>query len=168
MTKTWRCPDVERLLLEGEDRTLAAGERRLVDEHLGGCPRCRGFAADRAFIRDELRAVGWPEPPRELVSKTKRMIGEAEGTAPKALPAWVLVALAAVTIITSLWLAAWLPDIDPDVKAADLPVGAWAAVIIILENALMLFCAPVVLRTVRARRAGTEEPEPGGADMSFG
>jgi predicted anti-sigma-YlaC factor YlaD len=153
MTKSLRCRDVERLMLEGEDRALPAGERCLVEEHLHACARCRGFAADRALVRAELAGVRWPAPPEELVLRTRRFVRDAEReAAPAAAPAWVLAALTAVTIITSIWLAVWLPDITPEITLADLPFAARAAVFIIVQNALMLFCAPIVLRTVRARR----------------
>jgi predicted anti-sigma-YlaC factor YlaD len=143
-------------MLEGEDRTLPPEELSLVEEHLRGCAGCRGFAADRAMVRGELRSARWPEPPAELVSRTRRMLREA-GTAPAAgLPAWVLLALAAVTIGTMSWLAFSLPEITPDTTLADLPFSARAAVIVILQNALTLFCAPVVLRTARARRRAFE------------
>jgi len=150
MTKSLNCRDVERLMLEGEDRAFSAGERDLVEEHLRACARCRGFAADRALVRAELAGVRWPAPPDELVLRTRRMLRET-GT-PAAVPAWILIALAAVTIITSIWLAVWLPDITPDTTLSDLPLAARTAVFIIVQNALMLFCAPIVLRTARAHR----------------
>ena len=150
MTRSLNCRDVERLMLEGEDRAFSAGERDLVEEHLRACARCRGFAADRALVRAELAGVRWPAPPDELVLRTRRMLRET-GT-PAAVPAWILIALAAVTIITSIWLAVWLPDITPDTTLSDLPLAARTAVFIIVQNALMLFCAPIVLRTARARR----------------
>jgi predicted anti-sigma-YlaC factor YlaD len=150
MTKSLNCRDVERLMLEGEDRAFSAGERDLVEEHLRACARCRGFAADRALVRAELAGVRWPAPPDELVLRTRRMLRET-GT-PAAVPAWILIALAAVTIITSIWLAVWLPDITPDTTLFDLPLAARTAVFIIVQNALMLFCAPIVLRTARAHR----------------
>lgn len=156
MTKSSRCRDVERLVLEGEDREFSAGEKRSVEEHLRGCARCRGFAADRALVRGELAAVRWPAPPEDLVLRTRRMLREAGTATPAVPPAWVLAALAAVTIITSIWLAFSLPDIGPDSTLANLPFGALVAIFIIVQNALMLFCAPVVLRTARARRG---EPE---------
>jgi predicted anti-sigma-YlaC factor YlaD len=156
MTKNLRCQDIESLLLEGEDRALAAGERRLVEEHLLGCEHCRGFAADRKLIREELAAVRWPTPPDELVLKTRRMLGEVSPAARAVPPAWVLVALAAVVIVTSVWLAFSLPEITPDTTLADLPFAARVAILVIVQNALMLFCAPVVLRTTRARRSELE------------
>jgi hypothetical protein len=68
------------------------------------------------------------------------------------VPAWLLVAVAVVTIITGVWLAASLADVTPDMRLADLPWTGLAAVFIIIQNALTLLFAPVVLRTFRARR----------------
>jgi len=152
MTKSLRCRDVERLLLEGEDRGDLAGEKRFIEEHLRGCARCRGFASDRAFLRAGFAGIQWPTPPEELVLRTRRMLRDAGSAKKTVLPAWIVVALAAVTIITSIWLAITLPDINPDTTLADLSFIARAAIFIIVQNALMLFCAPIVLRTARAPR----------------
>ena len=156
MTKSLSCRDVERLMLEGEDRAFSAGEGRLVEEHLRGCARCRGFAADRALVRGGLADIRWPAPPEELVSRTRRMLRADPTAAPAALPPWILVALAAITVVTTLWLAVSLADITPGMTLADLPVAGLAAIFIIVQNALMLFCAPVLLRTYRARRGDFE------------
>lgn len=156
MTKSLRCRDAERLMLEGEDRRLTAGEEKSLEDHRRDCARCRGFAADRALLRDGLAALRWPAPPEDLVRRTRQALREAGTAAPAGLPAWVLVALAAVTIATSVWLAFSLPDITPDTTLADLPFAARAALLVIVQNAIMLFCSPVVLRTARARR---DEPE---------
>ena len=157
MTKSTRCRQVERLALEGEDRALTAEERRIFEEHLRGCGKCRSFASDRALIRGELAAVCWPEPSDELVSRTRRRLREL-GTAsePAAVPGWVLIAVAVFTFVTALWLAVSLADVTPDMTLADLPVAGLAAVIIIIQNTLTLFFAPVVLRAVRARRGVPE------------
>jgi hypothetical protein len=156
MTKGLRCRDAERLMLEGEERRLSAAEQRFLEEHRRDCARCRAFAADRILVRDALAAVRWPAPPEDLVRRTRQALREAGTTAPAGLPVWVIIALAAVTIVTSVWLAFSLPDITPDTTLADLPFAARAAVLVIVQNAIMLFCAPVVLRTARARR---DEPE---------
>ncbi len=155
MTKSARCGDVERLELEGEDRTLTEEERRLVEDHIRGCGRCRTFATDRALIRGELASAIWPEAPDELVTRTRLRLREAAAE-PAAMPAWVFVSLALVAIVTGLWLALSLGDVTPDMTLADLPVAGLAAVFIIVQNALMLLLAPVVLRTFRARRRASE------------
>lgn len=157
MTRSLRCRDVERLMLEGEDRAFAAGEKRIVDEHLCGCARCREFAADRALVRGEVAGIRWPAPPEDLVQRTRRLLREPDAVQPRAaVPAWVLVTMAVVTIVTAFWLAVSLANVTPDMTLADLPAAGLAAVFIIIQNALMLFCAPVVLRAVRARRGELE------------
>lgn len=153
MTKEAGCREIERFLAAGEDGELAGAEQVLVDDHLQGCARCRAFAADRALIRREFGSVPWPALPAELDRKTRwvfRPNGVAKG--PAAVPAWVLVALAVVTIVTGIWLAVSLADVTPETTLADLPVAGLAAVIVIVQNALMLFFAPVILRTYRIRR----------------
>lgn len=157
MTTKLSCRDVERLIIEGEDRELAADVRRLVGDHLRGCERCRGFAADRGAIRETFAGARWPAPPETLVRATRRRLVEDDPRVRAvAVPAWVLVALAVATIATGVWLTVSLADVGPGTALADMPVAGLAAVIIIIQNALMLLLAPVVLRAVRLRRRGTE------------
>jgi hypothetical protein len=156
MTKGLRCRDAERLILEGEDRRLSAAEERGLEEHRRECARCRGFAADRALIRESLAAVRWPAPAEGLVRKTRQALRRADAAAPAGLPVWVIVALAMITVLTSVWLAFSLPDLTPDTALADLPFAARAAIFVIVQNAIMLFCSPIVLRTARARRGDAE------------
>lgn len=155
MTKEAGCRAIERLLAGGEDGVLTTAERGLVEGHLRECARCRAFAADRAAIRREIAAVPWPALSDELDRRTRRALRpNGAGERAAAVPAWVLVALAVVTIFTGIWLALSLADVTPETTLADLPVAGLAAVIVIAQNALMLFFAPVVLRTTRARREG--------------
>jgi len=157
MTAKLSCRDVEGLMLGNEDRDLPPGERALVEEHLQGCGRCRAFASDRTAIRRAAAAVAWPALPDELDRRTRRILRQSRpeartAAAAASVPAWLLVAVAVVTIITGVWLAASLADVTPDMRLADLPWTGLAAVFIIIQNALTLLFAPVVLRTFRARR----------------
>jgi anti-sigma factor RsiW len=155
MTIRLSCRAIERLIVAREDGELAAAERGLVEGHLRGCERCRAFAADLADIRGEVAAIPWPALSDELDRRTRRALRQnGPEAAPAAVPAWVMVALAVVTIVTGIWLAVSLAEVTPETTLADLPVAGLAAILIIVQNALMLFFAPVVLRTFRARREG--------------
>ncbi|HSA94839.1 MAG TPA: zf-HC2 domain-containing protein [Acidobacteriota bacterium] len=161
MTTRPDCREIERLIVDGEGGELGTIERRLVDDHVRECGRCRAYAADHDLIRREIASGPWPALPAALDRRIERAIrtgGTAApaGAEPTALPAWVLAALAVVTIITGVWLAVSLANVAPETKLADLPVAGLAAVIVIAQNALMLFFAPVVLRTFRARREGSQ------------
>lgn len=154
MTTKLSCREVELLILEDEDRELRTGLGPLVEGHLRGCGSCRAFAADRSAIRDEIGTVRWPALPDKLVRETRRMVLEARPRPRTAgLPLWVLVAMAVMTIVTGLWLAVSLADVTPEMTLADVPVEALAAVFVVIQNALMLFFAPVLLRMVRMRRS---------------
>jgi hypothetical protein len=157
MTTHPSCRDVERLVIAGEDRRLSAGDRDLAADHLRACARCRAFAEDRRAMREEAGALRWPAPPQALVRETRRLMLESGAeTRPTALPAWVLVTLALVAVATGIWLAVSLAGVTPETNLADLPVAGLAALFIIVQNALMLLLAPVVLRKVRARRGASE------------
>jgi predicted anti-sigma-YlaC factor YlaD len=160
MTKEADCRAIERLLVAREDGELSAAERGLVEGHLRGCERCRAFAADRDAVRREIASVPWPALPPDLDRRTRRALRQnGPEAAPAAVPAWVLVALAVVTIVTGIWLAVSLADVTPETSLADLPVAGLAAILIIVQNALMLFFAPVVLRTFRVRREGARHAD---------
>jgi hypothetical protein len=51
------CKDTTRLVLEGEDRTLALGERVLVRLHLGMCQGCTRFSRQVRLMQGALD--GW-------------------------------------------------------------------------------------------------------------
>jgi hypothetical protein len=157
MTTHASCRDVERLLIAGEDRLPSAGDRTLVEGHLRECAGCRAFADDRRALREEVGALRWPAPPQALVRGTRRLLLESgAGTRTAPLPAWVLVTLALVSVATGVWLAVSLAGVTPEMTLADLPFAGLAAIFIIVQNALMLLLAPVVLRKVRARRSASE------------
>lgn len=50
-------PDVESELFAFVDRTLPAGDRRRIEEHLNDCGRCREDVADLAALRPQVRRV---------------------------------------------------------------------------------------------------------------
>lgn len=55
------CRDVTRLVLQGEDRTLSAGERLLVRFHMLICKACPRFQRQVVFMRQAMgrwRAYG--------------------------------------------------------------------------------------------------------------
>jgi hypothetical protein len=157
MTTHPSCRDIERLLIAAEDLPSAEGDRKLVEDHLRACGRCRAFAEDRGAIREGTATLRWPAPPQALVRETRRlMLAIDAGAGPAALPAWVLVALALAAVATGVWLAVALAGVTPETTWTDLPVAGLAAIFIIVQNALMLLAAPVILRKVRARRS---EPE---------
>jgi anti-sigma factor RsiW len=49
------CKDISRLMAAYLDNEVTAEERRQIESHLAGCPRCRKELAETAAARDSLR-----------------------------------------------------------------------------------------------------------------
>ena len=149
------CKAIERLILESEERRLEEGERRGVEEHLRDCPGCRAFEAGRRVAREGLKEIGREGLPRSLDLRTRNLCLEALKTSAAAgsadaARAKVPLAVAAVsllfTVLAVIWLTVTLVDVAP---GQPLPSSAWAAIVFIAQNALMLFLSPVILRPAR-------------------
>jgi len=64
-----RCAELEILLCDYMDGTLAAEQRTALEQHLAGCPSCAQLARDVAGITGFLETVPMVEPPRALVTR---------------------------------------------------------------------------------------------------
>lgn len=168
MTRRSKCGKIERLMLEIEGREPSAAEQARIEEHLRACRACADFAADRAMLREAAGDLVWPAAPERLVAETGRMLFRTPAAArrPAIPPVWVMAVMGLVTIVTSLWIGAWLTDIAPDMTLADLSAPARAALLILAQNALMLISAPAVLRS--ARHLGGRHGNRPGPDAGLG
>jgi anti-sigma factor RsiW len=146
------CKALERLILEGEERPLADGERQRVEEHLRDCAGCRAFEAGRRVLREGLEEFRREGLPRSLELRTRNLCRDALGAgasvdvARTKVPLAVTVVSLLFTVLAVIWLTATLVDVTP---GQPLPSSAWAAIVFIAQNALMLFLSPVILRPAR-------------------
>jgi anti-sigma factor RsiW len=146
---------IERLILESEERSLDAEERRRVDGHLKDCAACRAFAAGRLAVRESLKDIRWPEPSPSVEAKTRGLCldemnaaaAESRERAGRArMPVPVIAASVLFSVLASVWLTGVLADIVP---GGTLTAAAWGALALIAQNAFVLFFSPVLLRAVR-------------------
>ena len=63
------CADVEILICEYVDGTLAPAARADVEHHLAGCPTCAELARDSAEAVRFIERAADVEPPQELISR---------------------------------------------------------------------------------------------------
>jgi hypothetical protein len=149
------CKAIEQMILESEERPLEESERRKVEAHLRDCRSCRAFENGRRTIREELKGLPRADLPPSLDLRTRRLCLEAlaggSATASPAagrarIPVPVIAVSVLFTVLAAIWLTVALVDVRP---GQTLPSGAWAALVFIAQNVLMLFLSPVVLRTTR-------------------
>ncbi len=63
------CADLELLICDYVDGTLPPASRRLVENHLEGCPACAALARDALAGLAFARQADLPEPPPELLTR---------------------------------------------------------------------------------------------------
>jgi len=175
MTKGPGCRDIERLILDREETALGAEDERLIRDHLRVCARCRDFEAARVGMHEAFSASAWPALPGDLDRRTRRRVGQVlagrdagagarEARGP--LPRPVLAALGVAIVLIAVWSSMALADIGPEPDLADLPLAARAALLIIAQNAFMLFFAPVILRATRPSGGSLPGANEIGTDMN--
>ena len=156
------CEEFERLILDRDERPISEDEKGRLAAHLRACQDCRNFEAERHVIRKALRSGLPAAPPNALDVETLRLCLEAERPARAGvrlslrragLPAPILIALGLLTVLTVVWLAVSLADFDP---GQTLRPATVAAIVLIAQNALILFFAPVLLRRRRFSQNGID------------
>jgi anti-sigma factor RsiW len=150
-----RCQDIERLILEEGERALSPEERAAVEAHLAVCAGCERFSVfwrDLAVRLDRGRA---PELTPDLAEKVRAAahaeiysrLGERTGRAARTssapVPALIWAALAVITVLTVGFL---LPGIEEFLQNPRLSFETALVLILLLQNALTLFFAPVLMR----------------------
>lgn len=157
-----RCQDVERLILEEPE--LGPEERDEMESHLSRCARCSDLRNFKKALHERVAEVAAPELPAGLDERVRksahaeliaRLGGRrAAGARPDVkaeVPGLIWAALAAITVLTLSFL---IPGVQDLVENQKLTLGTGLVLILILQNALTLFFAPVVLRRERNVQGG--------------
>ena len=163
-----RCQDIERLIMENDERDLSQEERLAIEQHLAQCPACAGYRDLWEGMPGSLRKVALPELPAELERRVRLACHEEINTrfrrqtrprrsASSASVPWpIWAALAVLTVLTAAFL---VPGIEKFLEEQSFSLEAVLVLGIILQNALMLFFAPIVMRRRRFLRSAVGEIE---------
>ncbi|MGZ3587854.1 MAG: zf-HC2 domain-containing protein [Candidatus Limnocylindrales bacterium] len=113
------------LLARRLDEPLPASDAVGLEEHLKGCPACRGTAHDYAAQRDQLRALATPPPPRDLWARTSTAL-DHEVTHGRRRPATVVLgSMASLGVVLALVAAqaGLIPTLGPKGAVAATPIA---------------------------------------------
>ena len=141
--KDMNCAELDILICDYVDGTLAAGTRASVETHLSGCAACRALVDDSRAVLSFLEGVPEVEPPPQLITRIINEVPASEGASPtrKAgglggwLKGWMKPVLQprlamgmAMTILSFSMLGRFTAPVK-QLKPSDLdPVKVWAAV----------------------------------------
>jgi hypothetical protein len=174
------CAELEILICDYVDGTLAPAEKAEVERHLSACPACAELAHDSAAAVGFIEHVADVEPPPELIT---RILFDAPWTKHKVvsrgfLTRWFapilrpkLVMGAAMTILSLSMLTKYVAPMR-QIKSSDLKPAAvwatiddkahlaWARTVKYYENLKVVYQIQTLLRDWQQQ---SEEPQPAGA-----
>ncbi len=153
-----RCKDIERLIIDSSEET-SAEELSAVREHVEHCARCAQLQDDLRKIRVHLKGMRRPVPAEELLKRTQSMCHDKMSSLHRAkaiisaknhlrlIPKYIWVALALLIILTGIFMLWLLKDFR-----LSLPLSLQTAIVLMLmiQNAGMLFFAPLLMRRFRS------------------
>lgn len=156
-----RCQDIELLIIASSERHLNQEERQLLELHMAQCKPCACFQADWGRIRQSIKEMPTPILSSELDGYTRHQCLEALKTQPLpdrisasrsffcSLPKGIKATLFAAAILTATALVLFFLKFSTN----ELQIFQTAAILtLVLQNAIMLIFAPIVIVKCRRRK----------------
>lgn len=154
-----KCKDIERLIIDSSEEELTKEELFKIEQHVSGCAKCARFQEDLNKIRVHIKKMPALSPSAELVEKTQALC-HAELNARKApgagldrktrsasMPRYMWAALPALIILTTVIIFPLLKDFKLTQSFRSI-----MALTLIVQNAVMLCFAPILIRKFRLKK----------------
>ena len=156
-----RCQDIERLIIDYSERNLGQDELRAIEQHLAQCSECTCFEKDFKNIRISLQKMSPLTPPDELERRIRDMCQDelssrlaaekqlVSHTHPSPVPWIIWVALVSLIVLTAFLLVSLFKN-----TGLNQPLSFEGAFVlaVMLQNAVMLFFAPLIIRKYQSQR----------------
>lgn len=151
-------------MIDGSDRILSRQELKAIEQHVIRCSSCARFQEDLQSIWVGLQTLSYPDPSEELVKKTKslcyaemevmRVSGSRsiQRTQPRSVPKIIWAAVFALVVLTGILIISLLPlgfEIQESLSLKTVLIFT-----LIVQNAAMLFFAPVLIQKFRSPKNG--------------
>jgi len=154
-----KCKDIERLVIESSEDERSAEDLSRIKQHILHCSKCAQLEDDLKKIRVFLKKTVMPTPPPELVRQTQLMchteikalkagVKKFSGlSSSRLIPKYIWAALGSLITLTVILLSPLLTEFN-----LEQPLSFQTAVVLFLmiQNAGMLFFAPVLIRKYRS------------------
>jgi anti-sigma factor RsiW len=153
-----RCQDVERLMIETTEEERSSEQRPALESHLETCPACSAFRDFRNTLRSALENTTAPDLDADLAERVRLRChaGLAQESSRKqaGVPWSIWAAFGVLTVIT---LGFFIPQITEFFATREFTAEIGLLLFIILQNAVMLFFAPIIMRRQGAGHNGWRE-----------
>jgi hypothetical protein len=134
-------------MLEKSERARTPEEQRTLEAHLESCPDCVAFRDFREGLRVAREKAPVPELDAGLAEKVRlRCHAELDTKAVRRSAGVPRSIWAAFCILTVITVGFFIPQIQEFFTTKEFTPAIGLLLIIILQNAVMLFFAPVIMR----------------------
>lgn len=157
-----RCKNIERFIIDWTDGDLSADDLAMVEQHVSRCVRCAATKQTLEHVRLGLSETGMPEPSSDLIEKTRMACHQQLRTQPshigrvsnesqsELIPKPVWAAVIGLIVFTWIGVVYLLKDFTWDQK---LSFQSIIGLTLMMQNAIMLFFAPLLIRQCRTSRS---------------
>ena len=147
-----KCRHLKAYLLETDKPAFSYIKKSEFREHIKNCPHCRHYCDQLMQLRGHLKDIETVKPSHNVLEKTLQACRtQLQQTAQASLaqresfqiPKLVWVALAGLLMLTLMFLS---PALLNSILEEPIPYPISVVVIIALQNVLMLFFSPILLK----------------------
>jgi len=142
-----RCKDVERMMMDLSEENLGKDQIEEIQQHVSGCARCASLEDDLRKIRLHLQKISPLIPSEDFFEHTRKLC-HAKLNAPS-IPKYIWGAFAALLVLTGVLM---LPLARELIQDQPLSFPAVSILILMIQNLMMLFFAPVLIQRFRLRK----------------
>jgi anti-sigma factor RsiW len=159
-----QCKDIERLIIVSSEEELTPEVLKITEQHLERCAHCARLRDELEKIRLGITTMPKPLLPPDLAQKTRQRCLDEMRLQPAPakrvfsrirsypIPKYVWASLIPLVILTVLLIAPVIKEIRWD---ESLTFESAAALALLIQNAAMLFFAPILIRRYRSKRENT-------------
>ncbi len=156
-----RCKDIERLIIDSSDEDLSLEQLSAIEGHVAHCALCTRFQDDLEKIRIGIKAMPQPVVAPDLAQKTRVRCHAEMSRRPAAyskiarlirsdpIPKYVWAAILPIILLTVFVTVPAFKEIRLD---QTLTFTSVVALTIIIQNAVMLLFAPILIRRRRWKK----------------
>ena len=153
------CKDIKRKIVEGSENSLSGFEEASILDHVQNCAECARFQEETMKIREYIDLAAGPALPIELDLKTRAVchnwldrtaaLKHDTGTGiHAAIPKLIWGALFALILITGFIALPFFKELRSD---GPLSYQSFFVFTLMVQNVVMLFFAPVIIRKHKTR-----------------
>lgn len=153
-----KCKQIEKLIIDTPEGKLDSHTKEIIANHLSTCAKCKCFADNMDWMRNQLSSLECESPPDYLLQRTTSLchieletkLALDQKTVPQNphIPKWVWMLFFIVLALMQLFV---VPSFIENTMVQNISFQWFVGLIIIIQNMTMLFFTPVLLSRFKVR-----------------